>query len=409
MCFQELFYGPYFCQVQDPRVLQLHRAHPGRPDHEADAGAGEGDRHGPHRADVRGGRADDRHLLQHRRRDRRRRLVPREVPQDAHPARQGLLGEVLLPPRATWATRSSTPRSARSASTSATTATSRRAPGRWASTGRSWSSSRRPPRAGCASTCGASSRCRTRSPTATSSGTINRVGIEPLGDDDFYGQSYFVDPRGQFVGDVAMRTTRSCIVRDLDLDMIDGGPPALAVLPRPAPGRLRRPVRPLAEARWTSGSRSSPSIRFERTVDLTQRAEANGFTYGWLFDSHVLWREPYPLLTLMAQATERLRLGHLRHEPGDARADGHRLRAGDPQRDHRRTDGPRHRPRRQRAAGDGQEADHGRRRGGRCRVIRALAAGREGDLRRHRAPAPLGDAGTGADLGRRLRTDGAGG
>ena len=33
-------------------------------------------------------------------------------------------------------------------------------------------------------------------------GTINRVGIEPLGENDFYGQSYFVDPRGQFVGEV---------------------------------------------------------------------------------------------------------------------------------------------------------------------------------------------------------------
>ena len=31
-------------------------------------------------------------------------------------------------------------------------------------------------------------------------GTINRVGIEPLGDDDFYGQSYFVDPRGPVRG-----------------------------------------------------------------------------------------------------------------------------------------------------------------------------------------------------------------
>ena len=34
-------------------------------------------------------------------------------------------------------------------------------------------------------------------------GAINRVGVEPLGDDDFYGQSYFVDPEGQFVGDLA--------------------------------------------------------------------------------------------------------------------------------------------------------------------------------------------------------------
>ncbi|HSS35702.1 MAG TPA: TIGR03842 family LLM class F420-dependent oxidoreductase, partial [Patescibacteria group bacterium] len=34
-----------------------------------------------------------------------------------------------------------------------------------------------------------------------------------------------------------------------------------------------------------------------------------GFGYGWLFDSHVLWRDPYPLLTLMAEVTETMRLG----------------------------------------------------------------------------------------------------
>ena len=38
-------------------------------------------------------------------------------------------------------------------------------------------------------------------------------------------------------------------------------------------------------------------------------AEANGFNSGWVFDSHVLWRDPYPLLTLMAQQTMTLRLG----------------------------------------------------------------------------------------------------
>jgi probable F420-dependent oxidoreductase len=52
-----------------------------------------------------------------------------------------------------------------------------------------------------------------------------------------------------------------------------------------------------------------PENDLKRTVALTERAEANGFTYGWLFDSHVLWREAYVLLTLMAQATERMRLG----------------------------------------------------------------------------------------------------
>ena len=52
-------------------------------------------------------------------------------------------------------------------------------------------------------------------------GAINRVGIEAdIGDDDFYGQSYFVDPRGQFVGDVGDPYKPELIVRDLDLDKI---------------------------------------------------------------------------------------------------------------------------------------------------------------------------------------------
>jgi len=46
-----------------------------------------------------------------------------------------------------------------------------------------------------------------------------------------------------------------------------------------------------------------------RTVALTQQAEAAGFTYGWLWDNHVLWREVYPVLTLMAVNTTTMRLG----------------------------------------------------------------------------------------------------
>lgn len=52
-------------------------------------------------------------------------------------------------------------------------------------------------------------------------GAINRVGKEPYGDNDFYGSSYFVDPRGQVVGDAASDTNEELVVRDLDLDMID--------------------------------------------------------------------------------------------------------------------------------------------------------------------------------------------
>jgi probable F420-dependent oxidoreductase len=52
-----------------------------------------------------------------------------------------------------------------------------------------------------------------------------------------------------------------------------------------------------------------PDMTPERIVKLTRQAEAAGFNYGWSFDSHVLWQDPYPLLTLMAANTEWLRLG----------------------------------------------------------------------------------------------------
>ncbi len=52
-----------------------------------------------------------------------------------------------------------------------------------------------------------------------------------------------------------------------------------------------------------------PDMAPERIVVLTQQAEAAGFSYAWLFDSHVLWPEPYPLLTMMALNTSQMRLG----------------------------------------------------------------------------------------------------
>ena len=52
-------------------------------------------------------------------------------------------------------------------------------------------------------------------------GAINRVGKEPFGDNDFYGSSYFVDPRGQIIGDSASDTEEELVIRDLDLDQIE--------------------------------------------------------------------------------------------------------------------------------------------------------------------------------------------
>ena len=51
-------------------------------------------------------------------------------------------------------------------------------------------------------------------------GAINRVGVEPLGDNDFYGSTYFVDPRGQLVGEAASDKVEELVVRDLDLDKL---------------------------------------------------------------------------------------------------------------------------------------------------------------------------------------------
>jgi N-carbamoylputrescine amidase len=52
-------------------------------------------------------------------------------------------------------------------------------------------------------------------------GTINRVGIEEeLGSNDFYGQSYFCTPRGEFVGEVGDAYKEELIIRDLDFDLI---------------------------------------------------------------------------------------------------------------------------------------------------------------------------------------------
>jgi probable F420-dependent oxidoreductase len=52
-----------------------------------------------------------------------------------------------------------------------------------------------------------------------------------------------------------------------------------------------------------------PDLTIDRIVSLTQQAESAGFSYGWIFDSHVIWMEPFPLLTLMAANTKAMRLG----------------------------------------------------------------------------------------------------
>jgi len=59
-----------------------------------------------------------------------------------------------------------------------------------------------------------------------------------------------------------------------------------------------------------------PDPPYQRLVELLALAESHGFEYGWTYDSHVLWQESFPLLTLAAQATKTMKLGHCVTNPG---------------------------------------------------------------------------------------------
>jgi probable F420-dependent oxidoreductase len=66
----------------------------------------------------------------------------------------------------------------------------------------------------------------------------------------------------------------------------------------------------------TFGVTVLPDPPHTRFLELMQLAEANHFDYGWTYDSHILWHDAYPLLTLLATQTERLRFGHCVTNPG---------------------------------------------------------------------------------------------
>ncbi len=53
-----------------------------------------------------------------------------------------------------------------------------------------------------------------------------------------------------------------------------------------------------------------------RLVELMALAESHGFEIGWTYDSHVLWQDSFPLLTMAAQATSTMKFGHLVTNPG---------------------------------------------------------------------------------------------
>jgi probable F420-dependent oxidoreductase len=51
-------------------------------------------------------------------------------------------------------------------------------------------------------------------------------------------------------------------------------------------------------------------------VELMKRAESRGFTYGWTFDSAVLWQEPFVIYSQILAQTERMIIGPMVTNPG---------------------------------------------------------------------------------------------
>ncbi|MFD9093594.1 TIGR03842 family LLM class F420-dependent oxidoreductase [Streptomyces collinus] len=53
-----------------------------------------------------------------------------------------------------------------------------------------------------------------------------------------------------------------------------------------------------------------------QVISLMKRAERNGFTHGWTFDSAVLWQEPFVIYSQILANTTRLKVGPMVTNPG---------------------------------------------------------------------------------------------
>jgi probable F420-dependent oxidoreductase len=53
-----------------------------------------------------------------------------------------------------------------------------------------------------------------------------------------------------------------------------------------------------------------------RVVEMMKQAEDAGFSYGWTWDSHVLWQEPFVIYSKVLAATSRLTVGPMVTNPG---------------------------------------------------------------------------------------------
>ena len=54
----------------------------------------------------------------------------------------------------------------------------------------------------------------------------------------------------------------------------------------------------------------------ERVIERMRTAEDGGFRYGWTFDSHVLWQEPFVIFPRILEATRSMTVGPMVTNPG---------------------------------------------------------------------------------------------
>ena len=218
MCFQELFYGPYFCQVQDAEFYSYAEADPRRPHHETFPGAGcevrmvlvlpmyEEEQPGILYNTAAVIDADGSYLGKYRK---------IHIPQvkgfwEKFYFRPGNLGYPVFDTAV--------------GKVGVYICYDRHFPEGWRALGLNGAQIVFNPSA---TSRGLSAYLWQLEQTSAAAanmyfvGAINRVGIEDLGDNDFYGTSYFANPRGQFVGGTASDTDAELVVRDLDLSLIN--------------------------------------------------------------------------------------------------------------------------------------------------------------------------------------------
>ena len=219
VCLQELFYGPYFCAEQQTKWYELTERVPEGPTTQRFCEIAR--KHGivivlPVYEEEQTGvyyntaaviDADGSYLGKFR-----KMHIPQVQP--------GFWEKYLFPAGQSRLSGVSDTRSPRSAFTSATTAIFPRGPDAWGWTGRKLCSIPRPPSPGLSEYLWKLEQPAHAAANGYFVGAINRPGWEePWRIGEFYGQSYFCDPRGKILAE-GTRNTDDIVIADLDLDLI---------------------------------------------------------------------------------------------------------------------------------------------------------------------------------------------